>query len=369
MPSVRLAVLSLCALALAACLRPVEQRRAHDTGVARPDGGTDAGEVESADGSCLTCLPDCAPTCTNGDAGCPFIPQPMHDLGCPASAFSLVRNGVTTDLSFCACAEVWLAQSENDLKTERRLGGDCARTQLRRDSKGQLHLLVEDRSGGLILWEQGANGWQSEVPPQIGPPAALALDSSGATHLAGLAQEALLHLKRVDKKWQSEGAAPAKLAQGSLLYLALGPDDLPRIAFSEGDVRLATRTASGWQLSVVVPSGAPVSLQVDPQGRPHLLYFAEGLGVRYAFRTDEWKFEALDSRASAGSLALGPLGCPRAAWSSDHPYYGERTADGWRVVQVAEDEGADLLDEPLALDGDGRPFVAHGKANLEVSAR
>ena len=96
MPKVRLALLSISALALAACLRPVEQRRAHDTGVLWPDGGSDAGEIESADGSCLTCLPDCAPTCTNGDAGCPFIAQPMHDLGCPASGFSLVTNGVRT---------------------------------------------------------------------------------------------------------------------------------------------------------------------------------------------------------------------------------------------------------------------------------
>ena len=144
----------------------------------------------------------------------------------------------------------------------------------------------------------------------------------------------------------------------SRVLVALGPDGRPRIAYSDGAPRLATRRETGWVRSTVAASGAPVSLQVGPDGRAQLFYLSEGL--RYAvLASPGWVSESVDPTASTGSLALTPGGCPLGMWMGPgSPYYGSRTANGWVTRAASPDESHSLGDEPLALDSSGRAFTA-----------
>jgi hypothetical protein len=76
----------------------------------------------------------------------------------------------------------------------------------------------------------------------------------------------------------------------------------------------------------------------------------------------------VDPKANAGVLALGEQGCPRAVWSREGVWYGERTAQGWTMERVSQDSFG-VGDEPLALLPDGRPLLLYGAAAMRFATR
>ncbi|HEY3450533.1 MAG TPA: hypothetical protein VGK67_29525 [Myxococcales bacterium] len=362
---------SLAAVAGGACFAPVLTAQAKDAGHERPDGG-DAGP-SNLDGSCPMCLPSCEPTCPPGES-CPFTTGAAFESGCAPASYSLTvavtpDSGMELAASLCACGEAWAgAGTPADWGDNAVFFSACARTVSRVGPNGERMILVNEPSGTVRLFEQRTNGsWRPEDPPQIRAPATLAIDSAGNPHLAGLGQGAILHLARVDGTWIVDPAANADSDRRGLVLLALGPDGLPRIAFSEGDVKLATKTDAGWEHSTASGMGAPLSLQVDAEGRAHLLYLLDG--VRYTLQTPGgWVSEMLDGKATAAALVLTAEGCPRAVWSRDGVFYGERTAAGWTSERIA-DGNFGVEDEPFVLLPDGKPLVLHGGAAMSLSGR
>ncbi|MBI5542827.1 MAG: hypothetical protein HY901_02985 [Deltaproteobacteria bacterium] len=348
------------------CLEPVDHVRSRDTGLRRDAGSpNDAGPA--GDGSCPACLPACPPTC-DADAGCPWTATPVGHSACDLRGISLTtRNDVGAQAalvaaSYCACdlAMVALVASGPPLAwSEAEVAATgCSRTSLSIGPTGARTLLLTDPTGGLRLLESTRSGaWVTDQLREIRAPAALALDEDGNPHIAGLGQGAIVLASRVGKRWVLEGVATApSLVAAAPVLIALGPDGQPRVAFSEGEVKLATKTASGWEVSTAPGNGVPVSLVVDAGGRAHLLYLAGGL--RYGVMTASgWVSEPIEPKATAGSLALGPGGCPRAAWTSEgRVWFGERTESGWTAEHLA-DGTFGVAESSLALLPDGRPLI------------
>lgn len=340
-----------------ACLDPVETaERAGD-----PDGG--AADAALPDASCPGCFAECTSTCPAGSA-CPWEDRVVAEIpGCPPSGVSVTAG---PRASFCACGNAYLAEpADGGFRTERVALG-CAQTALRASDAG-LALLVVDSAGALRLAERGRSGWRLSTPPQIGAPAALALDGRGGAHLAGVAQGALLHLQRTDGGWAVEPAAPGPPAPGTGIALAVGADGRARLAWSAATLRLATHADAGFAEEPLPATGDPVALEVDAHGRAHLLVVGDGL--RHLFAAEAgWVGETIDPRASTGALALSPEGCPRAAWYAEGLRYGERTATGW-TSELASEDAVSAADEPLALDPSGHPIVASPSTALRLLRR
>ncbi|MGC4119122.1 MAG: hypothetical protein QM765_32060 [Myxococcales bacterium] len=379
LPHLALLALSAAVAAAAggACFTPIPQAALPDTGDRRTDAG-DAGP-SNLDGSCPECLPACEGTCTP-DVGCPFATGGGFTLGCAPANYSLAvasSDAGTLELtvSTCACGEAWVGTgAPGAWNGNETFHSSCGRTLSRVGPADERMILVNEPTGTVRLFERRWNGsWRLTEPPQIRAPAALEIDSAGNPHLAGLGQGAVLHLVRINEEWIIDPAANADSDTRGLVILALGPDDLPRIAFSEGDVKLATKSGSAdagfqWQHSTASFRGTPLSLEVDAQGRANLLYLDHG--VRYALQTANgaWVAELVDEKATAAQLAFTSDGCPWAIWSRDGIYFGERTAAGWTSDRVAEGTfGAE--DEPLVILPDRRPMVLHGGATMSFSGR
>lgn len=360
-----------------ACFTP-QPAAVVDAGPADADAVPDAGP-SNLDGACSACLPSCAPTC-EADAGCPFSTGGGFALGCAPDDYSLAvaadPDAGTAELvvSLCACGEAWTgAGAPAAWPGNEAFHSSCGRTLARVGPGGERMVLVNEPTGTVRLFERRGDGrWRLEEPPQVRAPASLAIDSSGHPHLAGLGQGAILHVFRAaDGGWAVDPAANAGPDRRGLVLLALGPDGLPRIAFSEGDVQLASRDApdAGWRHSTASFRGTPLSLQVDARGRAHLLYLDRG--VRYAAQGEGGAFvaELVDEKATAAQLALTADGCPWAVWSRDGVWFGERTEDGWSAQRVADGRFGEG-DEPFVVLPDQRPMVLLGAgAAMRFSGR
>ncbi len=355
MNSIRRAPLFL--LVLTGCLAPVGQLGGSDAG-SSSDASADAGTADA--GACKGCLPQCLPSCEGGDAGCAWTRlTEVKPAGCEATGVSLASSGTTVRVAYCSCGKARLAEGQGTQWTDDLVQDGCVRTALRTDPvTGEPRLLVELPGGGLRLLERTGSTWKLEIPPQIGAPADLVVDSDGFPHLVGVGQGALLHVLRT-KAWHVETAAPApSLTPGARVHLALGKEDRLAVAYSAGELRVALSTDTGWESSTVASSGLPVGLVLDAGSRPHVLYLQQGL--RYAVRTGSaWTFEPVEPRATGGAFVLAGGGCPRVALVTDLGLsFAERTAGGWTggLVQGAGFTG---LDEPL-LEHEGALLLATG---------
>jgi hypothetical protein len=343
---------AVCFLVLAAdlgCLNAADSRR--------PDAGKasleDAGALPDA--SCSDCLRGCAAGCVKS---CDLTGDVVAEVqGCAPTGFSVALDGDSPVVSLCRCDQAFVVSGVGGAWQAEAVAQGCLQTSLRVGAAGRA-LLVTDNAGSLRLFLPAPAGWTDDTPRQLEPPAALALDPTGVPHLAGLAQGAVVHAMPVKGGWTTEGVAAGPLQTGSRVVMALGPDSQPRIAFSDGAVKVATRTESGWTVSTVAERGRPVSLQVGADGRSHLFYLSDGL--RYAASSGAaWASEAVDPAATAGTLRLGPGGCPRGMWmgASSMPTYGERSETGWQSRQLSSDTLHGPSDEPLAIDSTGRVFL------------
>ncbi len=220
---------------------------------------------------------------------------------------------------------------------------------------------------GLDFVVRDAAGWQRAVLYQggvwvrIGQPA-LALDASGAPQVAGgLYNEvsppggppysppySIVHFLRTASGWTrtpvddpSYSDAPGKVD------LALDQYSNPVIGYtapSGNALKVASYSASGWQIEIVDPAGGgDMSLALDAAGRPRMSFVGAGQ-LRYATR-DPGGWRVVN--VTAGSFAQTSLALDASGYADISAYdaanadlvYAYQDAAGWHV-EVVDSSGA-----------------------------
>jgi hypothetical protein len=172
---------------------------------------------------------------------------------------------------------------------------------------------------------------------------------------------------------------------GKFSSLAIDSSDHPHVSYydeSTGDLKYATKTASGWVPEVVAPAGKPnagsfaiyTSIAVDAAGAPRIIYYDDNTHqLKYAVKTaGSWAIETVD--AGCGPCALNGFFPSLALDSSGNPhvsYYGNPggTANGYLKyavksggtwnTEMVDNDGDSGNGTSIAIDGSGNPHIAY----------
>ena len=164
------------------------------------------------------------------------------------------------------------------------------------DPEGNPHITYFDQSGNdLALASRGASGWEIakvDTEGDAGLFASLVIDDSGRFHISYLQRTSstagvVKYATRAagESGWDiSEIDTLDSLSFGfvgarNITSVAVDSEGSPRVAYSDEDfLKLAVRNGSVWQTETVVDAGLQtlgqlVSLKLDSQDHPHIVYF------------------------------------------------------------------------------------------------
>lgn len=267
--------------------------------------------------------------------------------------------------------------------------GTTAHTELGLTSDTPYYRRVVAFRGDAESDPSDAEGRTASLDALFGPTAAdgtlrSALDENGLLHVTyfdpsqrGLRYTTWNGTVWSDPEWIDENATGYPAADGSAMFLvasdlALDAKGRPHVVFyteSEG-LRWAVRENGAWRKETVAATDASViaNLVVNPSGEPRVLWSAPGQGAALltARRSATgWTAEPVAGGVSANTshLALDESGRVHVAYgTNDYPhalYYTTRDAAGWSAPELVDslDEGRYRVEPTLLLDGDGRPRI------------
>lgn len=151
----------------------------------------------------------------------------------------------------------------------------------------------DDTDGDLVFAAFDGEAWALETAVAEGDAgkfSSLELDADGRPHVSFFQQESetagrIRYAVRDGGAWSVEDVAPLEDVTLGMVgarrnsSLELGPDGVPRVAFSDrSGAWLATRSGGGWEAEEVAtagerPLGQLVDLELGPDGTPHLAFF------------------------------------------------------------------------------------------------
>lgn len=158
------------------------------------------------------------------------------------------------------------------------------------------------------------------------------------------------------------------------------PDsEISHIAYfnqSLGELWYARREGATWNLEAVdgvsIPNGQYNSIDLDPQGNPHIAYveLSGGVGaatLKYARRVSStaWTLSVIDANAPTGfhnSLAIDHNGIPHVSYVDlSGPRYAKSLGAIWQTQEVGN-RGTSTFEgaySSIALDRHGNPNISH----------
>ena len=166
-------------------------------------------------------------------------------------------------------------------------GPSCQYTDLAVDDSGYPHVVY--RCSYLFYAYQDAAGWHTETVDSYTEWPSLALDGTGAPHLAYFSNlnGLLRYAYRDGEGWHVEDAIPGKNLYPSLLVDMEGQPSVAYYAEEAGQLRYGYRDEAGWHVRTVDnqgDTGLHPSLVQDAMGRLHVVYLnATTRDVRYAW--------------------------------------------------------------------------------------
>jgi len=145
-----------------------------------------------------------------------------------------------------------------------------------------------------------------------------------------------------------------------------------------GEIKYAMSNGTGWSIEKIDEGGLTafwVSIVVDSQDNPHILYYADSYNeVRHAYRTEagNWVTETVEyvgfiqyggkhgalSIDSTDSLHAAYISSVKAEENRATLRYAVRDASGWAFETVAGSPGLKGLFTSLVVDADFRPHVS-----------
>jgi hypothetical protein len=227
-----------------------------------------------------------------------------------------------------------------------------------------LHMLA-----GSTLGDHPIPTLIDQALPTYSPTAmSMALDSQGKPHNAYIdeASANLNYATDAADGWHQEQVTPSGPWPG--LSVAMGPDDVPAIAFSTSpDLRFSARSDSGWSTEIVDTSTSQIvlsdrALAFDPLGQPHIVYTDQtAFTLKHAFRmSDGWHLETVpvdDREVILGSMAFDAAGrlCVAFFYRDQDLGYLVLDAGTWSLETIT----TGMVQNPsLALDAAGRAHVS-----------
>jgi len=243
---------------------------------------------------------------------------------------------------------------------------------------------------GLDFVERSAAGWQRTalygggVWVAIGAPA-LALDAADAPQIAsGIYNEvsppggppysppySIVHFGRTPSGWaRAPVDEPGYSDDPPRVSLALNQEGHPIVAYtapSGNTLKVASNSASGWQIEIVDPAGGgDMSLALDAAGRPRMSYVGAGQ-LKYATR-DPGGWRVVN--AAAGNFAQTSLALDASGYAHISAYdpanadlvYAWQDAAGWHV-EVVDSQGAVGQGNSLALTAAGQALISYYDAS------
>lgn len=229
--------------------------------------------------------------------------------------------------------------------------------------------------------------WRTEtldVRGRAGAGTAATRDSLGRTHISYTAEETLLRSRLVHAVWDGIAWHMETVADDAVFTdgtdVAVAFDGTVYVSYVHrhgagsptpgGDLRLARRTASGWQREVVVGApgvhGRQNRLAIGPNGL-HITYVsATGRLLHVSSNVVGWNppVEIGQSSGQRHGLAVRSDGVLRVSYfdpgAGGHLRHGTRPAGDspWHTGPVDSDPGSGRYND-LALDGLGRPYIAY----------
>jgi hypothetical protein len=250
-------------------------------------------------------------------------------------------------------------------------------------AKGDAVYLRRDDAGWISIpaADDGHDGWDNRIT----------VDATGRPHMVGIdplefdGSGIEYYGLSDDGTWMVEQLGSGPQTYKYATSVAVDPAGTPWISYhdgSTGELKLARRTADGWDIETVDDRGDTglfSELAIDAGGGQHISYFEkvdDSSGtVRYAFRPDvetAWEYADVDTldamffgftgARNITSLALDQDQRPWIAYSDELVLKLAEPADGeWQLETIAETS----IDAPfgqivsLDVDGSGRPHIAY----------
>lgn len=243
------------------------------------------------------------------------------------------------------------------------------------DRNDRPHISYYDQVNGRLKYAHydGAN-WLIEVVDTS--PLAVSLDEWAAQ-----AEPTLLENRLQDdlRPWETEALlaplAPDRLKPGVGRYnsIATSAANAPTIAYYDavnGDLRVARRTGSGWEITVVEgtkeDTGKYVSLAIDVNNHLHVSYLDDSNeSLKYAYYDGSWTTETVDSDGVGAYTSIAVESedaLPQISYydffEGDLMYASPRTTGTWRIDRV-DQSGNTGLYSSITLDSNDHPHIAY----------
>ncbi len=256
---------------------------------------------------------------------------------------------------------------------------------LRLDADGHPHIAY-GKDHLYYAWHDGA-AWHKETVDQqtnVGSSASLALDADGKAHISysNWENHDLKYAHQTTEGWSIESIDTIGNV-GDNIAVAVDDSNCPHIVYSQyqsddvyeysGELRYAYQNGGVWIIGTI-DAGANVgrsslSMDLDPDGYPHVIYFHMINGyqgfLRYAYLdAGGWHIQEMSSVFDNGrdaSMVVDDLGFVHTSYQDSVNFdlmYAYQTASGW-FTETVETTGDTGYKPALEMDGSGYPVISY----------
>lgn len=244
------------------------------------------------------------------------------------------------------------------------------------DPTGNPHAIYQATNLQFPIYAHKSDGaWQFESPgggEQSGMFNSLELDSQNFPHFTdyiGSLTYIIRYHRRTAAGWTTDYVDAIDDIGVSATSLALDGNDVPHVTYNGPglSLRYAFRVDGVWTRETIEPSGCNVwaPIVIDPQGTPCVAY-STSAGIRYARRVGGvWTTEAVTPVAPSGfgalSMALDSQGEPHLLYGNGFVgdlYYAYRSGGTWTEELIVDWANYVGYANSLALDASDNPHIA-----------